>query len=860
MNQSEWAAPIVAVPKSDGRIRICGDYKVTVNPHIEPDRHPLPKPDDLFASLSGGKKFTKIDLSHAYLQMMLDDESKKFMVINTHKGLYQYTRMPFGISSAPAIFQRVMDTILLGLSNVLCYLDDILITGATDQEHICNLEEVLKRLQCHGIKVQNSKCTFLANSVEYLGHIIDHKGLHTSPQKVAAIQDAPAPSNQQQLRLLLGLLHYYGKFIPNLATLLHPMNRLLKSGSVWNWSPDCQQAFTQAKKLLSSAAVLAHYNPSLPLRLATDASAYGIGAVISHIFPDGSERPIAFASRTLSNSEKRYAQLEKEALSLIFGVQKFHPYLYGRAFTLYTDHKPLTTILSPKKGIPPLSAARLQRWALLLAAYSYDIVYKSTKDHANADGLSRLPLPITPTTECQQESTVFNIAQIDTLPVTAKQLKAATHQDSVLSKVLLYTKCGWPLTIPEVLKPYWKRRLEISLEDECIIWGIRVIIPYKLRKKVLQELHQSHVGIVRMKATARSYLWWPGLDQEIEELVKGCTQCQSVRNAPEIAPLHPWLWPTKPWKRVHIDFAGPLRGHSYLILVDAHSKWPEVIDMKSNTTSAATITELRKIFARYGLPEQLVSDNGPQFVSAEFTQFLKSNGVKHIKSAPYHPSTNGIAERFVQSFKRAMLTNESLPIEQRLANFLLQYRTTVHATTNATPSMLLMNRQLRTRLDLLRPNMEGQVVNKQANQKVTHDQHSRDREFMIGQRVMARNLRPGPKWIPGTIVGRNGPLSYVVQVEGGQVWKRHIEHLREVGDTPVGDIPVEEIPNQNTDQPPIDEESYPFTSEASGTTQPPDEQLNPSELPASRTVTNQSTQVPHRYPKRVRRPPKRYRT
>ena len=250
--------------------------------------------------------------------------------------------------------------------------------------------------------------------------------------------------------------------------------------------------------------------------------------------------------------------MEKEALSLIFGVQKFHPYLYGRAFTLYTDHKPLITILSPKKGIPPLSAARLQRWALLLAAYSYDIVYKSTKDHANADGLSRLPLPITPTTECQQESTVFNIAQIDTLPVTAKQLKAATHQDSVLSKVLLYTKCGWPSTIPEVLKLYWKCRLEISLEDECIMWGIHVIIPYKLRKKVLQELHQSHVGIVRMKATAHSYLWWPGLDQEIEELVKGCTQCQSVRNTPEVAPLHPWLWPTKPWKRVHIDFAGPL--------------------------------------------------------------------------------------------------------------------------------------------------------------------------------------------------------------------------------------------------------------------------------------------------------------
>ena len=262
--------------------------------------------------------------------------------------------------------------------------------------------------------------------------------------------------------------------------------------------------------------------------------------------------------------------------------------MYGRAFTLYTDHKSLTTILNSKKGIPPLSAARLQRWALLLAAYNYNIVYKSTKAHANADGLSRLPLPTDSSVELLQESSVFNVAQIDTLPVTAKQLKATTHHDPLLSKVLLYTKCGWPSTVPEVLQSYWKRRLEPSLEDEYVMWGIHVVIPHKLRKQVLQELHQSHVGIVRMKSLAHSYFWWPSLDEEIEELVKGCIQCQSVRNAPENAPLHPWLWPSKPWKRIHIDFAGPLRGHYYLILVDAPSKWPEVIHMTS-TTSSATI-------------------------------------------------------------------------------------------------------------------------------------------------------------------------------------------------------------------------------------------------------------------------------
>jgi len=446
----------------------------SLNPYIEIDKHPLPKPEDLFASLSGGKKFTKINLSHAYLQMMLHDKSKKVMVIKTHTKayLYQYKCMPFGISSAPAIFQRIMGNILQGLPTVLCYLDDILITGATDQEHVHNLEEVLKRLHDHGIKVQNNKCTFLAVSVEYLGHIIDDKGLHTSPKKVAAIQEAPAPKNQQELCSFLGLLHYYGKFIPNLATLLHPLNKLLKSGSTWKWSSECQQAFKQAKEQLLSATVLAHYDPSLPLQLAADASAYGIGAVISHTYPDGTERPIAFASRTLSNSEKKYAQLKKEVLSLIFGIQKFHSYLYGRAFTLCTDHKPLTTILNPRKEIPPLSAARLQRWALLLLAYNYNIVYKPTKAHANADGLSHLPLPVVSSTDYPRESSVFNIAQIDTLPVTVTQLKAATRQDPILSKVLLYTKSGWPLTVPEVLKPYWKHQLEISLEDECIMWGI----------------------------------------------------------------------------------------------------------------------------------------------------------------------------------------------------------------------------------------------------------------------------------------------------------------------------------------------------------------------------------------------------
>ena len=221
-----------------------------------------------------------------------------------------------------------------------------------------------------------------------------------------------------------------------------------------------------------------------------------------------------------------------------------------------------------------------------------------------------------------------------------------------------------------------------------------------------------------------------------------------------------------------------------MVVVDAHSKWPEVIEMKT-TTASATIQELRKLFSSYGLPEQLVSDNGPQFVSGEL-MFLKRNGVKHIRCAPYHPSSNGAAECFMKTFKDAMKAGDAHgpQFQQRLMNFFLTYRSTPHATTNVAPCTLFLMRQVRTRFDLLRPDVEGRVASKQAAQKQQHDRHSRKRDLFVGQRVMVRNLRPGPGWIPGTIVERNGPLSYLVQVNGNQMWKRHIDHLREMGDSP----------------------------------------------------------------------------
>ena len=353
---SNWAAPIIAIPKSDGTLCICGDYKVTINRFLDVDAYPLPKPEDLMVSLMGGKKFTKLDLSSAYQQMPLADESKQFVTINTHRGLCRYTQLPFGVASAPSLFQKAMDEILQGLPNVICYLDDIVVTGASDQEHLKNVEKVLVRLKKNGLRLKKLKYSFMQSSVTYLGHQINASGIHATSEKVQAIQDAPTPKNVTELHSFLGLLNYYGKFLRNVASLLHTLNQLnqlLRENQTWKWILACERAFQQEREQLSKAPVLAHYDPNLPIQLAGDASQYGVGAVLFHILPDGSEHTVAFASRTLQPREQNYAQVEKEALSLVYGKQKFHKYIYRRKFTLVTDHKALTTIFGPRPGCQP---------------------------------------------------------------------------------------------------------------------------------------------------------------------------------------------------------------------------------------------------------------------------------------------------------------------------------------------------------------------------------------------------------------------------------------------------------------------------------------------------------------------------
>lgn len=318
VSYSTWAAPIVPVLKPDGTVRICGDYKVTVNNDLEVHQYPLPKAEDLFANLNGGKKFSKLDLSHAYQQVLLDNESRAYVTINTHQGLYRYTRLPFGVASAPAVFQETMDKVLAGLQGVGCILDDLLITGKDDAEHLQNLEATLQRLQQFGIKLRREKCALMQPSVEYFAFKVDASGIQPSVAKVEAISKVSVPQNVKELQSFLGLVNYYRKFIPEMSSISQPLNRLLEKGVKWSWDSNCQAVFERLKSTLTTAEVLVHYDPEKPLVLAADASPWGLGAVLSHVYPGGEEHPIAFASRSLSSAEKNYSQIEKEALSRLY--------------------------------------------------------------------------------------------------------------------------------------------------------------------------------------------------------------------------------------------------------------------------------------------------------------------------------------------------------------------------------------------------------------------------------------------------------------------------------------------------------------------------------------------------------------
>ncbi|KAA3671050.1 uncharacterized protein DEA37_0005807 [Paragonimus westermani] len=525
-----------------------------------------------------------------------------------------------------------MDTMLTDIPGAAAYLDDIVVTGADEAELTERLDLVLGRIAEYGFRIRQEKCNFLMHSIKYLGFIIDRHGRRPDPNNIQAVIEMPPPSDVPTLRSFLGLVSHYSAFMPAMHRVRAPLNRLLTKDVSWNWSTECQNSFEEVKKMLNSDNLLTHFDPTLQIVVASDASSYGVGAVLSHLYPDGSQKAVAHAARSLSSAEKNYGQTEKEALAIVFAVKRFHKMLFGRHFILLTDHKPLLAVFGSKKGIPIYTANRLQRWATTLLNYDFDIRYTSTTSIGQADALSRLIGSQTPDPEEALIAAVSFEAEVNqvfseairTLPVTAEPVAEATLRDQTLQSVISYNQNRWPDTgLTGDLAQFFRRRSAISNLNGCVLFGERVVIPRELQPRVIRQLHVGHPGICRMKALARSYVYWPGMDEQLEQLVRSYHGCAYTSKAPPKAPLESWPIPTAPWSRVHLDFAGPLHGQNFLIAVDAYSKWPEVL--MPSTTTGSTVLQLRKMFSRFGCPTSLVSDNGTQFTSSVFDDFCLTN-------------------------------------------------------------------------------------------------------------------------------------------------------------------------------------------------------------------------------------------
>ncbi|KAJ0170406.1 hypothetical protein K1T71_013777 [Dendrolimus kikuchii] len=796
VKHSDYASPIVPVLKSDGSVRICADYSQTINKQLFVEKYPLPSVQDLFTKLHHGIQYSKLDLSMAYNQFKIKVSSQKLTCINTPRGLFNYTRLVFGLSSAPAIFQRAIESIVGDMEGVFCFLDDLILTDVSKDGHEQKLNEVLRRLQEAGLTLHKDKCAFFQDQVTYLGYVIDKNGIRKNPDKVSAILEAPIPKNVQELQSFLGLINYYRNFIANASSILSPLHFLLQKGVKWNWNYEQDKAFETIKNQMASDQVLAHFNSQAKVILTVDASPVGLGAILSQVDSDGVERPVSYASRSLTPAERKYAQIQKEATAIIFGVRKFHQFLYGRSdpFILRTDHKPLTAIFKPGRGIPEITANRLQRYAIFLSAYNYVIEYVNSAANT-ADFLSRA-IPVHKSVgggaSDHDAAAYVNFVVEGCLPVTLQDVNLETARDPTLKKVSDFVLKGWPRKISDpTLKPFHLCKNEIALENGVLMRGYKVIIPHALRKKVLEELHSSHFGVVKMKSEARSRFWFPGIDAELEKLVGACAVCVQLKPAPPRTHLAPWPYPPYAFHRIHIDFFGPINNKTYLIVVDAFSKWVECYDMKGNLTAKAVIAKLCDFMSRYGMPEIMVSDNGTSFASKEMSEFCKLNYIKQLFSPVYHPASNGQAESFVKIIKKGI---KSILLSERKANdlhmhlckFLFDYRNSKNSTTETSPAQLIFGHNLRSRLDLIVPHnspssseLSSRVDRKQSLQAEYYGGVN-NKHFLVDDLVWVKEYVNKNKhsWSKGRIVRRTGKVTYEVQlINQDKVVQRHRNQL-----------------------------------------------------------------------------------
>ena len=697
---TDWCAGMVVVPKKDGNVRICVDL-TKLNESVKRETHPLPKIDNLLSEVNGSTIFSKVDANSGFWQEKLAEDSRLLTTFITPFGRYCFNRMPFGVKSAPEHYQKKISQELEGISGAISLLDDILIHGKDQVEHDDQLHTVLRKLNEAQITLNKDKCEFSKHEIKFAGYIINGDGIKSDPDKTEAVKQMETPQNVGEVRRFLGMVNQLGKFIPHLANKTKPLRELLSKKNEFIWGAAQQRAFDELKEELSSTPILTHYDPNKHTILSADASSYGLGAVLLQVENDGTRKPLAYASRSMTNTEQRYAQIEKEALATTWACEKFSDYILGKDITIETDHKPLVPLLGSKNldELPP----RIQRFRMRLMKYSYNIVHIPGKELYTADTLSRAPLD-KPLSEADQQLnkdlSLYVLSILDNLPATEKQLEnIRLHQDEdeICRKLKQFCAEGWPEKhhVVSPIAPYWQEKAHITVQHGLLMKDSRLLIPSSMRLEILDKIHTGHLGIRKCRERARESVWWPGLNKQIEDMVTTCATCCRERKQ-NAEPMMSLPLPDRPWQKVATDLFY-LNGKEYVLLVDYFSRYLEIAPLK-NSTSQEVINHLKSFFARHGIPEMVFSDNGPQYSAAEFSKFAEEWGFTHLTSSPRYPQSNGEAERAVKTVKSmlkkckdpylALLTYRSTPIHNGYSPAELLFGRKVRSTLPLTPDKL----------------------------------------------------------------------------------------------------------------------------------------------------------------------------
>lgn len=816
---TDMVNPIVIVKKQNNQIRICLD-PTYLNQYLMREQYALPTFEDLTAKMHGAKYFSKLDANKGFYMIKLDKKSSFLTTFNTPFGRFRYLRLPFGLSISSEIFDRVFSQIFENVPNLAIFRDDMKIYAPSIQEHNKCLSLIFDKARQAGVQFNGDKCEFLKPETKFMGHIFSSLGLKPDPAKVNAIKQYPQPNDIKSMQRFLGLVTYVGKFIPNLADKTAPLRELIKESNQWHWDKPQENAFQSIKAAIAEQQLLKFYDVNKDVVISVDASKDGVGAVLMQ---EGF--PLLFASRALTETQQRWAQIEKELFAIVFGCERFYQYIFAKQVLVLSDHKPLEPIFQKKLDDVPL---RLQRMRIRLQKFDIKVQYTPGKQLVLADALSRAyiteeddpygDLALEDEIEYHVSMILDNIGiSDDKLAEIAKE----TKKDAILMQVAKYIQNGWPngrSRVPEDVKFYYKYREELTLYKDIVCLNKKLVIPSSLRQEMLGKIHFHHLGIEKCKTRASEVMYWPNMSQQIENLILNCAVCLDFRNAQASEPMMKMPIPTLPWEVLGMDVFS-IDGIKYIVVVDKYSKYPEVMTLE-DMSAASTVHCLKQIFSRHGTPKTVYADNGKNFDCQEYNDFAKAWNFKLITSSPTYAQSNGFIERHGQTFKRLFL--KARRAGQDFAQCLLEYRNTPIDRNLPSPAELLFSRKIRGQMPLLESHFEPKVI------PCIADRLKQKQE--LAKSYYDRRVKPLPglsendtvrawhrqKWQEGIITGKaDRPRSYKILLNStGNVISRNRKHIikfekansNRVEDLPfvpptavIGATIINELPNRDND-------------------------------------------------------------